>query len=276
MRGLQIATAKSGLEASHDMSRILIVEDERAIRQLLAFTLNAAGHDTVEAADAMSAMDEANRALPDLALLDWALPDMEGLRLLRFWRSDESTAALPVIMVSARATEPDRVTALRAGADDYISKPFGRDELLARIQAVLRRTNVTRPTPIEARQFGGLALDVRSLRVTAHGKPLSLGPIEFRLLNLFLTQPDRALSRAQIVDRVWRSNVYVDERTVDVHVRRLRQALQVSGHDRLVQTVRGVGYRFGEPPATAARPAAESAACASQSVHPTSALHAGD
>lgn len=229
------------------MNRILIVEDERAIRQLLVFTLNAAGYEAAEAADAITAMDETNRNLPSLVLLDRALPDMDGIRLLRFWRADETTAALPVIMVSARVTEVDRVAALRAGADDYISKPFSRDELLARVQALLRRATVSNARLPESRHFRGLVLDVRSLRVTANDRVVPLGPIEFRLLNLFLTHPDRALSRAQIVDRVWRSDVHVDERTVDVHVRRLRQALQPTGHDRLVQTVRGVGYRFGEP-----------------------------
>lgn len=244
------------------MSRILIVEDERSIRQLLAFTLRAAGHEAVEAADAIAAMDETSRATPDLVLLDWALPDMDGLRLLRFWRTDEATAAMPVIMLTARAIESDRVTALQAGADDYITKPFGREELLARIQAVLRRCMARPGAPPETREFGGIVLDVRSLRVTADGRVLALGPLEFRLLNLFLMQPDRALSRAQIVDRVWRSNVYVDERTVDVHVRRLRQALHETGHDRLVQTIRGVGYRFGEPPASAASGANGSPAAA--------------
>ncbi len=226
------------------MKRILIVEDERAIRQLLAFILKPAGYDIIEAPDAMSAIDEAGRSNPNLVLLDWQLPDMDGLRLLKFWRSDEMTARIPVIMVSARMMEADRVAGLRAGADDYIVKPFARDELLARVQAVLRRSAVPPGGVPEVRQYHGLAIDVRSLRVTAGSKTLTLGPIEFRLLNLFMSQPERALTRSQIVDRVWRSNAYVDERTVDVHIRRLRFALEPSGHDRLIQTVRGVGYRF--------------------------------
>jgi two-component system phosphate regulon response regulator PhoB len=226
------------------MHRILIVEDERPIRQLLAFILRPAGHAIAEAVDAVSAMDEVSRETPDLVLLDWQLPDMDGLRVLKMWRADEATARLPVIMVSARITEADRVAGLRAGADDYIIKPFSRDELLARVQSVLRRSAPVAGGLPETREALGLLLDVRSLRVTVNDRPLSLGPIEFRLLNLFMNQPDRALSREQIVSRVWRTNAYVDERTVDVHVRRLRSALEPSGHDRLIQTVRGVGYRF--------------------------------
>jgi two-component system phosphate regulon response regulator PhoB len=158
---------------------------------------------------------------------------------------------MPVIMVSARVTEADRVAGLRAGADDYIVKPFARDELLARVHAVLRRAAASPAGVPEVREYQGLALDVRSLRVSAGRKALTLGPIEFRLLNLFMSQPERAMTRAQIVDRVWRNNAYVDERTVDVHIRRLRCALEPTGHDRLIQTVRGVGYRFtaeGPPP----------------------------
>ena len=237
------------------MRRILIVEDERAIRQLLSFTLTRAGYEITEAANAMAAIDEASRVYPDLIILDWQLPDMDGLRLLKFWRTDEATSRIPVIMVSARITEPDRVAGLRAGADDYITKPFARDELLARIEAVLRRAASAPDGIPEIRECAGLALDIRSLRVMAGSRSLTLGPIEFRLLNLFMSQPDRALSRKQIVDRVWRTDAYVDERTVDVHIRRLRSALEPSGHDRLIQTVRGVGYRFAAAPGAADAPA---------------------
>jgi two-component system, OmpR family, phosphate regulon response regulator PhoB len=227
------------------MQRILIVEDEHAIRQLLQFILRPAGFETIEAGDAMTALYEVSSRPPGLVLLDRQLPDMDGMRLLRLWRTDEATAQLPVIMVSARITEADRVAGLRAGADDYITKPFSRDELLARIQSVLRRTTGGNTSGVpEIREIAGLALDVRSLRVMVNQKPLPLGPIEFRLLNLFMSQPERALSRKQIVDRVWRSNTYVDERTVDVHIRRLRAVLEPSSHDHLIQTVRGVGYRF--------------------------------
>lgn len=235
------------------MQRILIVEDEPAIRQLLKFILKPTGFETLDAGDAMTAMHEVSHSPPRLVLLDRQLPDMDGMRLLKLWRSDEATARLPVIMVSARITESDRVAGLRAGADDYIIKPFSRDELLARVQSVLRRSGSGLGGNIngipEIREIAGLALDVRSLRVTANAKPLPLGPIEFRLLNLFMSLPDRALSREQIVDRVWRGNSYVDERTVDVHIRRLRAQLEPSGHDRLIQTVRGVGYRFTLEPA---------------------------
>lgn len=226
------------------MHKILLVEDEPAIRQLLSFILKPSGYDVLEAGDAVSAMDAVSRATPHLVLLDWQLPDMDGLRVLKMWRADEVTARMPVIMVSARIAEADRVAGLRAGADDYIIKPFSRDELLARVQTVLRRSALGSGAIPEIRQCAGLVLDVRSLRVTANQKALSLGPLEFRLLNLFMSQPDRALSRAQIVNRVWRTNAYVDERTVDVHIRRLRSALEPSGHDDLIQTVRGVGYRF--------------------------------
>ena len=234
-----------------DVRRILIVEDHKPLRSLLSFLLTSAGYETFETADAMSALDEANRQQPDLVLLDWQLPDMDGIKLLRLWRAEEATARIPVIMVSGKADEVDRVAGLKAGADDYVTKPFGRDELLARVQAVLRRTGVARaPIDQDVRRFEGLSLDVRSLRVTAGEKPVHLGPIEFKMLNLFMTQPERVLSRSQIVDRVWRINAHVDERTVDVHIRRLRMALKAVGHDDCVQTVRGVGYRLSRIEAT--------------------------
>jgi two-component system phosphate regulon response regulator PhoB len=235
--------------------RILIVEDHKPVRSLLSFLLSNAGYETFESADAMSALEEASRQQPDLVLLDWQLPDMEGIKLLRLWRAEETTARIPVIMVSGKGDEVDRVAGLKAGADDYVTKPFGRDELLARVQAVLRRSAGPRDRDQDVRRFEGLCLDIRSLRVTAGDKPLHLGPIEFKMLNLFMTHPERVLSRSQIVDRVWRVNAHVDARTVDVHVRRLRVALEPSGHDRCVQTVRGVGYRLsrlepaGEPAA---------------------------
>ncbi len=224
--------------------KILIVEDHKPLRSLLSFLLSSAGYETCETADALSALEETGRQKPDLVLLDWQLPDMDGIRLLRLWRADEATAGIPVIMVSGKTEEVDRVAGLKAGADDYVTKPFGRDELLARVQAVLRRTGGVRDTDQDVRRFEGLSLDVRSLRVTAAEKPVHLGPIEFKMLNLFITHPERVLSRSQIVDRVWRINAHVDERTVDVHVRRLRLALKDSGHDECVQTVRGVGYRL--------------------------------
>jgi two-component system phosphate regulon response regulator PhoB len=224
--------------------RILIVEDHKPLRSLLAFLLSSAGYRTLETGDARMAMDEIVRQQPDLVLLDWQLPDMDGLKLLRQWRSEESTARVPVIMVTGKADDHERVAGLRAGADDYIVKPFNRDELLARVQAVLRRAETHMNTPVDVRQFNGITMDVRNLRVTAGGRPVHVGPIEFKMLNLFLTQPERVLTRTQIVDRVWRLNVHVDERTVDVHVRRLRLALEPTGHAGCIQTVRGVGYRL--------------------------------
>jgi two-component system phosphate regulon response regulator PhoB len=229
------------------MTTILIVEDERPIRQLLSFVLGSAGHETRETADAMSAMNEVARRCPDLTLLDWRLPDMEGIRLVRLWRAEERTARMPVIMLSARGEESDRVAGLKAGADDYIVKPFGREELLARVQAVLRRAGSSRAAGSDVRELNGLKVDTRSLRVVANERSVLISPIEFRLLNLFMMSPDRALTRAQIMDRVWPANAYVDERTVDVHVRRLRRALQPTGHDGLIETVRGVGYRLTSP-----------------------------
>lgn len=225
-------------------SKVLIVEDERAVRQMLCFVLSKAGFETFEAPDAMSAMDEAARCKPDIAILDWRLPDMEGVKLLKVWRADEATARLPVIMLSARADESDRVAGLKAGADDYVVKPFGRDELVARVQALLRRARAGDLPAREAREFAGLRMDLRGLRVTAYDQPLNLGPMEFKLLNVFMSNVGRVLTRSQIVDRVWPPNAYVDARTVDVHIRRLRSTLQASGHHILVQTVRGVGYRF--------------------------------
>lgn len=235
--------------------RILIVEDHKPLRSMLSFLLNQAGYETIETGDAMAALDETSRQHPDLVLLDWQLPDMDGLRLLRRWRADESTVSLPVIMVTARSEETDRVAGLKAGADDYIVKPFGREELLARVEAVLRRSGSTRDVDQEIREFNGLAIDMRSLRVSAGNKTIHLGSIEFKLLNLFLMHPERVLTRAQIVDRVWRINAHVDERTVDVHVRRLRMALAESGFDDYIQTVRGVGYRLSRQPAVTAPPA---------------------
>jgi len=231
--------------------KILIVEDHKPLRSLLSFLLSSAGYETVEAADALSALDEAGRQPPDLVLLDWQLPDMDGIKLLRLWRADEATARIPVIMVSGKADEVDRVAGLKAGADDYVTKPFGRDELLARVHAVLRRSGSVPPTDQDVRRFEGLSLDVRSLRVTSAEKPVHLGPIEFKMLNLFMSHPERVLSRSQIVDRVWRINAHVDERTVDVHVRRLRLALRGTGHDDCIQTVRGAGYRLSRRDAEA-------------------------
>lgn len=231
------------------MKTVLIVEDDKAVRSLLSFLLTSAGYEAIEAADAISAIDLATRIEPDIAILNWRLPDMDGVNLLRYWKADGAVNHMAVIMLSGKATAEDRVAGLKAGADDYIAKPFSSEELVARVQAVLRRagTGENGNDDAQLKRCDGLQLDVRSLRVVANDEPLHLGPIEFKLLNLFMSHPDRALTRPQIVDRIWRINAYVDERTVDVHVRRLRRALQKSGHDRLIQTVRGVGYRFSSP-----------------------------
>ena len=228
------------------MKTLLIVEDDKSVRNLLSFCLSRAGYETVEASDAISAIDLAARIEPDLALLDWQLPDMDGIKLLRYWRADDVTSKMGVTMLSGKANMDDRIAGLAAGADDYITKPFKKEELIARVQAVLRRAekSVARESASGIKQIGGLEIDVRSLRVMANEEPIHLGPIEFKLLNLFMSQPNRALTRSQIVEKVWRMNTYVDERTVDVHIRRLRRALQPTGHDRLIQTVRGIGYRL--------------------------------
>ena len=228
------------------MKTVLIVEDDKSIRNLLSFTLSNAGYETIEAPDAITAIDMAARNEPDLALLDWQLPDMDGIKLLRYWCADDLTADMGVIMLSGKADMQDRISGLSAGADDYVCKPFKREELVARIQAVLRRAEKSgkKASASSVKKMAGLEIDVRSLRVMAGDQTIHLGPIEFKLLNLFMSQPERALTRSQIVDKVWRVNSYVDERTVDVHIRRLRRALQPTGHDRLIQTVRGIGYRF--------------------------------
>jgi two-component system phosphate regulon response regulator PhoB len=234
----------------NDVCKILIVEDQEPIRSLMSLLLSGAGHETRDAATGKAAIEAAARQQPDLILLDCQLPDMDGLQLLQRWRADHATAQVPVIVISDRADEVDRVAGLDAGADDYVTKPFGRDELLARVQAVLRRTSNRREANQELRSFAGLTLDVRSLRVTAAEQPLHLGPIEFKMLNLFMTKPERALSRAQIINQVWRNNAHADERTVDVHIRRLRLALEPTGHNQCIQTVRGVGDRLSAQPIT--------------------------
>lgn len=223
--------------------KILIVEDEPAIREMVALVLSNAGLEPIEAGDAGSAQALiAERGLPDLILLDWMLPGASGIDLARRLKKDELTRDVPIIMLTARGEEEDKVRALDVGADDYVTKPFSPRELVARIRAVLRRA--APHADGEIIEAEGLVLDPGSHRVTAQGRALEMGPTEFRLLHFFMTHPERVYSRGQLLDRVWGSNVYVEERTVDVHIRRLRKALAPSGHDRLVQTVRGTGYRF--------------------------------
>jgi len=221
---------------------ILLVEDEPAIQELIAANLMRAGHHVVRAADAETAQRIVRDALPDLILLDWMLPGMSGVEFARRLRSEERTRGIPLIMLTARGEEQDKVLGLESGADDYITKPFSPRELVARIKAVLRRrAPETTEDPVE---LGGLRLDPATHRLAAAGSPVTLGPTEFRLLHFLMTHPERVHSRAQLLDQVWGDHVFVEERTVDVHIRRLRCALEPSGHDSLVQTVRGSGYRF--------------------------------
>jgi two-component system phosphate regulon response regulator PhoB len=224
------------------MKRVLVVEDEQAIREMVGFALKKAGFQFEEVADAEQALLSIASRPPDLLLLDWMLPGMSGVDLARRLRRDEVTASLPIILLTARVEESDRVHGLEVGADDYVTKPFSPRELIARIQAVLRRsTGISEERPIE---YDGLSLDPVSHRVQANGQALNLAPTEFRLLHFFMSNPDRVYSREQLLDHVWGRGVFVEERTVDVHIRRLRKALGARGHDRFIQTVRGAGYRF--------------------------------
>ncbi len=223
-------------------ANILLVEDEPGIQELLKLNLGQAGHQVTAAEDAEGALLYLKTTLPDVILLDWMLPGMSGLDLCRRLRADKRYQPVPIIMLTARGEEQDRVNGLDTGADDYITKPFSPRELMSRIRAVLRRRAPQMTgEPVEV---AGLRLDPTSHRVTGNGKPLEFGPTEFRLLHFFMTHPERVYSRAQLLDQVWGDDVFVEERTVDVHIRRLRLSLEGSGHDRLIQTVRGSGYRF--------------------------------
>ena len=222
--------------------QILIVEDERPIREMIAFSLKRAGYGVHEAEDCRTARLLLADHRPDLLIVDWMLPDLSGLELTRLLKRDRETRELPIILLTARAAEADKIAGLEGGADDYITKPFSPRELLARIQAVLRRSTAgASDEPIEV---GGLQLDKASHRVSVGERTVVLGPTEYRMLEFFMTHPERVYSREQLLDRIWGGNVYVEERTIDVHIRRLRKALEEFGHDRLVQTVRGSGYRF--------------------------------
>ena len=221
---------------------ILVVEDELGIQEVLKFNLGQHGHDVVVAPDAEDALNLLRGALPDLILLDWMLPGMSGIDLARRIRGDARLKTIPIIMLTARAEERDKIQGLDTGADDYITKPFSPRELMARIKAVLRRrAPQMTEDPVEVE---GLRLDPLSHRVFGNQRPLDLGPTEFRLLHFLMTHPERVYSRSQLLDQVWGDHVFVEERTVDVHIRRLRSALEGTGHDRLIQTVRGAGYRF--------------------------------
>jgi len=226
--------------------RILIVEDEPDIAELVAVNLRHNGFSPVWAEDGAGAQLEIDAVLPDAILLDWMLPGQSGLALARRWRSDPRTKAIPLLMITARGDEPDKVAGLDAGADDYITKPFSTQELLARIRAVLRRRVPEQAS--ESVSVGRLTLDPAAYRVTWGEQPLRLGPTEFKLLNYLMRHPERVHSRAQLLDKVWGDHVFIEERTVDVHVKRLREALGPGG--ALVETVRGAGYRLTATPAS--------------------------
>lgn len=226
---------------------VLVVEDEPAIQELIAVNIEHAGHRVIRAGDAEAALDLVNQELPDLLLIDWMLPGISGVALARQLRQSSRTRELPIILLTARADEQDKVSGLEAGADDYVTKPFSPRELLARINAVLRRrAPQMTEDPVEC---GGLRLEPQTRRVYGGESPLALGPTEFRLLHFLMTHAERVHSRTQLLDRVWGDHVFIEERTVDVHIRRLRKLLEPSGHDRLIETVRGSGYRFSAPPA---------------------------
>jgi two-component system phosphate regulon response regulator PhoB len=222
--------------------RILIVDDEPAIREMVAFALRKGDFEPAHAGDAREAQSAIVDRVPDLILLDWMLPGTSGLDLARRWRKDALTREVPIIMLTARGEENDRVGGLEAGVDDYVVKPFSARELLARIRAVMRRSR--EDDEDGSVRVGGLRIDGAAHRVFAHDAPVAIGPTEYRLLHFFMTHPERVYSRTQLLDHVWGGSVYVEERTVDVHIRRLRKTLEASGLDSMVQTVRGAGYRF--------------------------------
>jgi|GWRWMinimDraft_11_1066019.scaffolds.fasta_scaffold06697_2 two-component system phosphate regulon response regulator PhoB len=222
--------------------RILIVDDEAAIREMIAIALDLAGFECIEAEDALQAHHLVVDERPALILLDWMLPGMTGIELARRLKRDENTGEIPIIMLTARGEEDNKIQGLDAGADDYITKPFSTRELISRIKAVLRRSSALNQE--KAIEVEGLKLDPVSHRITAHDKPVEMGPTEYRLLAFFMSHPERAYTRTQMLDQVWGGNVYVEDRTIDVHIRRLRKALEPFGFERFIQTVRGTGYRF--------------------------------
>lgn len=222
--------------------RILVVEDETPIREMVCFVLEQNGYQPLEAEDYDSAVTSLSEPFPDLVLLDWMLPGGSGLQFIKHMKREAMTRDIPVVMLTARGEEEDRVRGLELGADDYVTKPFSPKELVARIKAVMRRIS---PMAVEdVIEIQGLSLDPSSHRVMADEQSLDMGPTEFKLLHFFMTHTERVYSREQLLNHVWGTNVYVEDRTVDVHIRRLRKALETRGHDKMVQTVRGTGYRF--------------------------------
>ncbi|CAB0151553.1 Phosphate regulon transcriptional regulatory protein PhoB [Pseudidiomarina piscicola] len=222
--------------------KILIVEDEAPIRDMLRLIVEQHGYQVIEAEDYPQAVSAIVEPFPELILLDWMLPGGSGIQLAKKLKSDEFTRGIPIILLTARSEEEDKVRGLEVGADDYITKPFSPKELMARVRAVLRRVA---PTALDdVIEVKGLRLDPVARRVTVNNQSLSIGPTEFKLLHFFMSHPERVYSRQQLLDQVWGTNVYVEDRTVDVHIRRLRKVIHGFGHDELIQTVRGVGYRF--------------------------------
>ena len=226
---------------------ILVVEDDPELQEILTLNLQNAGYRVMRASSIRQAEALVNTNLPQMILLDWMLPDTPGLSFARRLRSESRTLGVPIIMLTGRDCESDKITGLEAGVDDYLIKPFSPRELLARIKAVMRRCAPQHADMVV--EIAGLRLDPASRRISGAGKDIELGALEFRMLRFFMTHPGRVYSRAQLLDEVWGNNVYVEERTVDVHIRRLRKTLEAWGLDALVQTVRGTGYRFSTNPA---------------------------
>jgi two-component system, OmpR family, phosphate regulon response regulator PhoB len=222
-------------------STVLIIEDEPEILELMTFTLERAGYQVIAVTSAEEALNKLNGPLPSLAIIDWMLPGLSGVDLARKLRQDDLTADMPLIMLTARGEESDKLRSFDSGIDDYVTKPFSPRELLARIKALLRRSGTPEDGVLQA---AGIALDTQSHRLTIDGQEVHLGPTEFRLLEFLMRHPNRAFDRSQLLDRVWGRSVYVEDRTIDVHVLRLRKALKPFARDSLIQTVRGVGYRF--------------------------------
>ena len=220
---------------------VLVIEDEQEVREMLSFSLSRSGFEVWEAASAEEALRRLEGPLPSLLIIDWMLPGMSGVDLARRLRRDEQTASLPIIMLTARGEQADKLKSFDSGVDDYITKPFSPRELVARMRALLRRSGTPEDGVLKS---GALRLDLNAHRLSVEGKTVKIGPTEFRLLELFMRNPNRAFGRAQLLDRVWGRSIYVEERTVDVHVLRLRKTLKPHGLHKLVQTVRGLGYRF--------------------------------
>ncbi len=225
-------------------SRILIVEDEAAIRSMLRYAFEIAGYDVIEAADTKQATKCLKLALPDLIILDWMLPCQSGVAFIQHIRTDMHWQNIPIIMLTAKAEEEDKIAALDAGADDYVVKPFSPPEVLARIKAILRRGPIVATT--NHIKVAGIILDEKNQRITINDSVVKMGPLEFRLLHFFMTHQNRVFSREQLLNHVWGMDTFIDERTVDVHIRRLRRRLVPAGYHRFVQTVHGSGYRFSE------------------------------